>query len=63
MSMFGHVVVCLSTVGGTLLMSLQNVQTDMLRSVRGHADYTKSVCFFKHDMSLFIELEWQICWI
>jgi len=58
-SMLGHVVMCSSTVGGTLSRSLQNVQTDVLRPMYGHADYTKSVCFFKHDISLFIDSECQ----
>jgi len=57
------VVVCLSTVGGTLLMSLQNVQTEVLPPVRGHADYTESVCVLKHDISPFIDSECQIRWI
>ena len=59
MSMFWRVVVCLSTVGCTLLMSWQNVQTDVLPPVCGHADYTKSVCVFKHDISPFIDPECQ----
>jgi ATP-dependent protease HslVU (ClpYQ) ATPase subunit len=56
-------VVCSGTVGGTLLMSLQNVQTDVLPPVHGHADYTKIVCVLKHDINLFIQSECQLCWI
>jgi len=60
---FGRVVVCSGTVGGTLLVSLQNVQTDALPPAHGHADYTKNVCVCKHDISLFIQSGCQLCWV
>ena len=42
---FGCVVGCSGTVGGKLLMSLQNVQADALPPAHGHADYTKMHVF------------------
>ena len=38
----------------TLSRSLPYVQTEVLPLVCGHADYTKNVCVFKHDIRPFL---------
>ena len=52
---------CSSSLGCTVLRSVQNDQTNLLQPKCSHADCTKYVNIFEHDIRTFIDAKCLVC--